>query len=471
MAIAFATLVVGYQNDLLAQTASLNAKQRWLAGEPLPVNAAARSLTRRAAQRQRTTAEIRSRPRAREARRRDQRIRADRAGRTSRRPRPCRGVPSRTLSSSPSTAIATWSRAARELAAQPGVVYAEPEWRRYPTYTPNDPLYHLQWNFQKLDMERTWDINRGAQSSLVVAVIDSGRRLSSTEGPTRQAPDLEGHDLRVAARFHLGRRHARGSRRARHARHRAPSRSGPATTWASPGMAFNVTHHAGQGALGTVGRRYWARRTSGPSAIACRGASLRRRQRRQGDQHESWLRRRERRRTRCHQLRDLRRARSSSRRPATTARKAARIVYPAAFASEIQGLIAVAALDFNLQRAPYSNSNPYVEISAPGGDTLAISMTTGSATASCSRRSTPSRQPTASSTSSATSSSRARRWPTPHVAGLAALLMTQGVTDPKAVEAVIERFATDIGPAGRDNDTGFGVINPRATIRGLGISK
>ena len=45
--------------------------------------------------------------------------------------------------------------------------------------------------------------------------------------------------------------------------------------------------------------------------------------------------------------------------------------FPAAFATEIQGLLAVAALDFNLQRAPYSNSNDYVEISAPGGDTLA----------------------------------------------------------------------------------------------------
>ena len=63
---------------------------------------------------------------------------------------------------------------AREVAAQPGVVYAEPVWRRYAMYTPNDPLYHLQWNFQKLDMERTWDINRGAATSLVVAVIDSG---------------------------------------------------------------------------------------------------------------------------------------------------------------------------------------------------------------------------------------------------------------------------------------------------------
>ena len=28
-------------------------------------------------------------------------------------------------------------------------------------------------------------------------------------------------------------------------------------------------------------------------------------------------------------------------------------------------------------------------------------------------------------------------------------------------------FATDAGVPGRDNDTGFGVINPRNTLRGL----
>ena len=73
--------------------------------------------------------------------------------------------------------------------------------------------------------------------------------------------------------------------------------------------------------------------------------------------------------------------------------------------------------------------------------------------------------------SSATSSSRARRWRRPMSPAWRRCSLTQGVTDPKAVEAVIERFATDIGPTGRDNDTGFGVINPRATIRGLGIAK
>ena len=60
---------------------------------------------------------------------------------------------------------------------------------------------------------------------------------------------------------------------------------------------------------------------------------------------------------------------------------------------------------------------------------------------------------------------------TPHVSGLAALLIQQGITKPEAIEAAIKRFATDRGAAGRDNDFGSGLISPRATLRGLGLSR
>ncbi len=60
--------------------------------------------------------------------------------------------------------------------------------------------------------------------------------------------------------------------------------------------------------------------------------------------------------------------------------------FPAALAADIEGLVAVAALDFNLQRAVYSNSNPYVEIAAPGGDNFADLNDDGIAMASFSRR-------------------------------------------------------------------------------------
>jgi len=59
----------------------------------------------------------------------------------------------------------------------------------------------------------------------------------------------------------------------------------------------------------------------------------------------------------------------------------------------------------------------------------------------------------------------------PHVSGLAALLMQQGITSPAAIEAAMEHFATDRGAPGRDNEFGYGVINPRATLAGLGLAR
>ena len=60
---------------------------------------------------------------------------------------------------------------------------------------------------------------------------------------------------------------------------------------------------------------------------------------------------------------------------------------------------------------------------------------------------------------------------TPHVSGVAAMLIQQGVTDPAAVEAALERFATDLGSPGRDDQYGYGLVDARATLRGLGIAR
>jgi serine protease len=60
---------------------------------------------------------------------------------------------------------------------------------------------------------------------------------------------------------------------------------------------------------------------------------------------------------------------------------------------------------------------------------------------------------------------------TPHVAGVAALLYSQGVTSPAAVESIIRSSATDLGSSGRDNEYGFGLLNARAALRGMGLAK
>lgn len=59
----------------------------------------------------------------------------------------------------------------------------------------------------------------------------------------------------------------------------------------------------------------------------------------------------------------------------------------------------------------------------------------------------------------------------PHVSGVAAMLMQQGITDPAAVEAALEKFAIDLGTPGRDDKFGFGLVDARAALRGLGLAR
>jgi subtilisin family serine protease len=64
---------------------------------------------------------------------------------------------------------------AQQLREQPEVEYAEPNFIYQTTATPNDPGYApRQWNFAALDMPRAWDINPGASSSLIVGILDTG---------------------------------------------------------------------------------------------------------------------------------------------------------------------------------------------------------------------------------------------------------------------------------------------------------
>jgi hypothetical protein len=70
---------------------------------------------------------------------------------------------------------------------------------------------------------------------------------------------------------------------------------------------------------------------------------------------------------------------------------------------------------------------------------------------------------------------------TPHVAGVAAMLMQQGITSPAAIEAALERFATPCSEAtntcdasltpGRTPTFGFGLVEARNTLRGLGLAR
>lgn len=60
------------------------------------------------------------------------------------------------------------------LRRHPAVLYAEPNYRRYPmAVVPNDPRYGEQWGLERIHMPEAWSISTGSSATLV-AVVDTG---------------------------------------------------------------------------------------------------------------------------------------------------------------------------------------------------------------------------------------------------------------------------------------------------------
>jgi serine protease len=153
--------------------------------------------------------------------------------------------------------------------------------------------------------------------------------------------------------------------------------------------------------------------------------------------------------------------------------------YPASYAKDLSGIVAVAATNRSGNRASYSTTADYVEIAAPGGDSLDSDATgSGFIWQSTMRPSTMSPAlvlfPRFDSYGEVgyTGTSMAA----PHVAGVAALLVSQGITKPAALEAALTKTAKFLGTpsaanAARNDDFGAGLIQPRAALFGLGLRK
>ena len=390
---------------------------------------------------------------------------------------------------------------ARRLDAQPDVEYAQARYRVYPRFTPNDPQYARQWNFPAIDMERAWDINQGAAPSITVAVLDSGVAFRSAvvryeapafslDGPTSltfpalgvvdvpfaAAPDLDGANRFVSPRDFIWET-ADPLDLDGHGTHVAGTVGQLTNNGVGvAGMAFNVRIMPVKVIAGVWDAIFGSPRI-GTDDVVARGIRY------AVDNGAKVI--------------NLSIGRSG--RPAPAVHEA--IVYAvsrgafvvvaggnafeegndierfAEFAPDIDGMVAVGAIGRDRRRAFYSNTGPYIELVAPGGNTR-VGGTGGGIlqqTFDFDFVDTFLRGP---------SQYRAPRFDmfaydflqgssmaAPHVAGFAAMLMQQGITSPAAIEAAMKRYAVDLGEPGRDNEYGYGLINPRASLRGLGLAR
>ena len=63
-------------------------------------------------------------------------------------------------------------QAVKDFMADPNVEWAQANYPVSTHFIPDDPSYSSQWNLQKLQMEKAWDISQG--EGIVVAVVDTG---------------------------------------------------------------------------------------------------------------------------------------------------------------------------------------------------------------------------------------------------------------------------------------------------------
>jgi serine protease len=391
---------------------------------------------------------------------------------------------------------------AAELRLNPDVEYAQPRYRNHAMARPNDPLYDRQWNFPALDMERAWEIQPAAGSRITVAVLDTGLAFRSmtvrynssspfrlTPGgplfpalgpvdvPFAVAPEI-GEDRVVAPRDFIWDDELPPFDLDGHGTH-VSGTIGQLTNngIGVAGMAYGVrlmpvkviddvwdfifnSPNIGTDDVVARGVRYAAdngahvinmsigRTEGGPASVVddairyaiSRGAFV---AVAAGNTAET------------------------GNAPSRTAESA----------PSTNGMVAVGAVGRSLQRAFYSTTNSYVELAAPGGDQRrdggegGILQQTLDLDVLHSYELGPQRLVPPRADMFAYYYFQGTSMATPHVSAFAALLMQQGITSPAAIEAAMKRFARDLGPAGVDNQYGHGLIQPRTTLRGLGLAR
>jgi serine protease len=135
------------------------------------------------------------------------------------------------------------------------------------------------------------------------------------------------------------------------------------------------------------------------------------------------------------------------------------IGYPAAYPSTI----AVGSVNPKKGIAFYSNQGKEIDLVAPGGDTTVDTNNDGMADGVV--------QETLQGGTWNLAFMQGTSMATPHVAGVAALVYANGVTDPDEIRKALNSTADDLGGKGWDTAFGNGLVNPVAALAYKGRGK
>ena len=328
------------------------------------------------------------------------------------------------------------------------VIYAEPNYIAYAQWVSNDPYYSYQWHLDNPDyggiqMEKAWDISTGSPE-VIVAVVDTGI-AHEDYGRYCQAADLAKTCFVQGYDFVNNDQHPNDDNR--HGTHVAGTiAQSTNNNLGVAGVAFDtclmpvkVLNRRGSGTYADVasGIRFAVDNEAKVINLSLGGSA--------SDE-------------------TLRGAVQYAYENGVTVIAACgndnvnSCLYPAAYDDYV---IAVGATQYDEKKAPYSNYGPSLDLVAPGGNNDLDQNNDGYADGVLQQTFSSSWQVCDFAYYFFQGTSMA----TPHVSGVAALLLAKGnATNPNDIRTALQETAEDKGDPDRDDTYGYGLVDAAAAL-------